>query len=146
LAWSPFQTNLLATGGGTADRHIRLWDTTSGICLNSIDTCSQVCALQWSLHHKELISAHGFAENQLVVWKYPAMVRIAELKRHTRRVLHMAQSPDGTTIVSAGADEQLCFWRVSDGPQKRTNTGSSSMMLKKASAFDVSNAARVSLR
>jgi len=26
-------------------------------------------------------------------------------------VLHMAQSPDGTTVVSAGADETLRFWK-----------------------------------
>ena len=30
---------------------------------------------------------------------------------HTARVLHMAQSPDGTTVVSAGADETLRFWK-----------------------------------
>jgi len=27
LAWSPHQYNLLASGGGTADRCIRLWNT-----------------------------------------------------------------------------------------------------------------------
>lgn len=31
---------------------------------------------------------------------------------HTARVLHLAQSPDGTTVCSAAADETLRFWRV----------------------------------
>ena len=33
------------------------------------------------------------------------------LQGHTARVLHMAQSPDGSTIVSAAADETLRFWK-----------------------------------
>ncbi len=42
LAWCPFQANLLASGGGTADRCIKFWNTQSGACINSIDTYSQV--------------------------------------------------------------------------------------------------------
>jgi len=193
LAWCPFQSNLLATGGGTADRTIRFWNTCTGAQLNSIDTgsqvrsdavlqiadgrgvlqtesqcrtdrvpwrhpppdmyafryvcsghaqllhqtlaclssrarqantiasahtrlfCSalahsaipapifrpvnepvsslrsQVCALQWSRHEKEILSSHGFSQNQLCLWKYPSMAKIAEFSvrapacRHTRR-------------------------------------------------------------
>lgn len=42
LAWCPFQSNLLASGGGTADRCIKFWNTHTGALLNSIDTHSQV--------------------------------------------------------------------------------------------------------
>lgn len=42
LAWCPFQSNLLASGGGTADRCIKFWNTHTGACVNSIDTNSQV--------------------------------------------------------------------------------------------------------
>ena len=42
LAWCPFQSNLLASGGGTADRCIRFTNTHTGCVLNSIDTGSQV--------------------------------------------------------------------------------------------------------
>ena len=42
LDWCPFQRNVLASGGGTADRHIRFWNVGAGNCLNSIDTHSQV--------------------------------------------------------------------------------------------------------
>ena len=30
LAWCPWQKNLLASGGGTADRMIRFWNTNNG--------------------------------------------------------------------------------------------------------------------
>jgi len=112
LAWCPFQSNLLASGGGTADRCIKFTNTHTGAVLNSIDTASQVCALQWSRHEREILSSHGFSQNQLCLWKYPSMVKVAEFTGHTSRVLHMAQSPDGTTVVSAAADETLRFWRV----------------------------------
>ena len=41
IAWSPHQHGLLASGGGTADRCIRYWNTTTGAALSSIDTGSQ---------------------------------------------------------------------------------------------------------
>ena len=120
LAWCPWQKNLLASGGGTADRMIRFWNSNSGAMLNEVDTHSQVCALQWSMHDKELVSSHGYSHNQLILWKYPSMVKVAELTGHTSRVLHMAQSPDGQTVVSAAADETLRFWKIlSGGPDSK---------------------------
>ena len=47
LAWCPWQRNLLASGGGTADRTIKFWNSTSGAMVNSVDTKSQVCVLTW---------------------------------------------------------------------------------------------------
>jgi cell division cycle protein 20 (cofactor of APC complex) len=79
VAWCPWQSNVLATGGGTADRHIRFWNSTTGVCMNKIDTNSQVCSLIWSLHTKEIMSAHGFSQNQLTIWKYPTMTRVQSL-------------------------------------------------------------------
>lgn len=114
ISWCPWQRHLLASGGGTADKSIKFWNTTTGTCLNSIDTKSQVCSLQWSKHVKELVSSHGFSQNQLAIWKYPSMLKQAELTGHGNRVLHTAISPDGTTVVSAAADETLRFWKVFD--------------------------------
>lgn len=57
IAWSPHQHGLLASGGGTADRCIRFWNTLTGQPLQCIDTGSQVCNLAWSKHANELVSA-----------------------------------------------------------------------------------------
>ncbi|XP_047572763.1 cell division cycle protein 20 homolog [Lutra lutra] len=111
VAWCPWQSNVLATGGGTSDRHIRIWNVCSGACLSAVDAQSQVCSILWSPHYKELISGHGFAQNQLVIWKYPTMAKVAELKGHTARVLSLTMSPDGATVASAAADETLRLWR-----------------------------------
>jgi cell division cycle protein 20 (cofactor of APC complex) len=71
-----------------------------------------VCALQWNPYDKEILSSHGFVNNQLCIWKYPQMKKIADLRGHTSRVLHLALNPDGTTVASAAADETLRFWKV----------------------------------
>ncbi|GMI10814.1 hypothetical protein TrLO_g15776 [Triparma laevis f. longispina] len=112
IAWSPHQHGLLCSGGGTADRCIRFWNTLSGNSLNCIDTGSQVCNLQWSKNCNELVSTHGYSLNQIILWRYPSMTKIATLTGHTYRVLYLAMSPDGSTIVTGAGDETLRFWQV----------------------------------
>ena len=145
LAWCPWQKHVLASGGGTADRTIRFWNVQTGQLINAVDTHSQVCALQWSQHDKELVSSHGYSHNQLILWKYPSMVKLAELTGHTSRVLHMAQSPDGTTVVSAAADETLRFWKIlgADADSRRGGGGESVLDLgssKRTRALPLSSA------
>jgi len=116
IAWCPWQNNLLASGGGTSDRKIMFWNTSSGALLNSIDTGSQVCSIIWSKNDREFVSSHGFSQNQITVWKYPTLVKITELTGHTSRVLHLAQSPDGSCICSGAGDETLRFWKIFSTP------------------------------
>ncbi|KAF2163787.1 hypothetical protein M409DRAFT_68352 [Zasmidium cellare ATCC 36951] len=112
LAWCPWQSNLLATGGGSHDRMIHFWNTTSGARTNSIDTGSQVTSLRWSLAYKELVSSSGFPDNSLSIWSYPTLVKNIEIPAHESRVLHSALSPDGQMLATAAADESLKFWKV----------------------------------
>ncbi|XP_010538779.1 PREDICTED: protein FIZZY-RELATED 2-like [Tarenaya hassleriana] len=123
IAWSPHHQGLLASGGGTADRCIRFWNTTTNSHLSCMDTGSQVCNLVWSKNVNELVSTHGYSQNQIVVWKYPSMSKLATLTGHTYRVLYLAVSPDGQTIVTGAGDETLRFWNVFPSP-KSQNTES----------------------
>jgi cell division cycle 20, cofactor of APC complex len=132
IAWCPWQKNLLASGGGTHDKTIKFWNTDNGNLLQSLTTSNQVCSLIWNKYEKELVSSHGFSngstsevsKNHLTVWKYqpPNITMVGELKGHTDRVLHMALSPDGETVVSAGADETLRFWKLFEAPQDSKKT------------------------
>ena len=47
------------------------------------------------------------------------MKRIGDLKGHTNRVLSMCLSPDGSTVLSAAADETLRFWKLFDNKNKK---------------------------
>jgi cell division cycle 20-like protein 1 (cofactor of APC complex) len=73
-----------------------------------------VCNLIWSVTSHELVSTHGFSstspQNQICIWKYPAMTPIASLSGHSHRVLYLAMSPAGETIVTGAGDETLRFW------------------------------------
>ena len=130
LAWCPWQSNLLATGGGSHDRHIHFWNTTSGARVNSIDTGSQVTSLRWSTAYKELVSSSGFPDNSLSIWSYPSLVKNVEIPAHESRVLHSALSPDGQMLATAAADESLKFWKVFEkkaGAASLAGSGSSSV-------------------
>jgi cell division cycle 20-like protein 1 (cofactor of APC complex) len=120
VAWSPHQHGLVASGGGTADRHIRFWNANTGLSLHKIDTGSQVCNLMWSKNVNEVVSTHGYSLNQVIIWKYPSMQKIATLTGHSLRVLYLAMSPDGSSIVTGAGDETLRFWNVFPGPRSKT--------------------------
>ncbi|CAG8543826.1 3028_t:CDS:2 [Paraglomus brasilianum] len=128
IAWSPHSHGLLASGGGSQDKHIRFWNTLTGDVLESYDTESQVCNLAWSKHANELVSTHGYSQNQVILWSYPSMEQLAVLKGHTLRVLYLSVSPDGQNIVTGAGDETLRFWNVfNNGRRER----------KRESVFDV---------
>ena len=40
------------------------------------------------------------------------MTKVATLTGHTSRVLYLAMSADGTTIVTGAGDETLRFWNL----------------------------------
>lgn len=129
LAWCPWQTNILASGGGTSDRHIRIWNVSSGFCMSSLDTHSQISSLLFVPNYKELVSSHGFAHDNIIVWKYPSLAKVAELEGHESRVLNMALSPDGSTVASVAADETVRMWNSFEkDPVKKTTKPTSSII------------------
>jgi len=112
IAWNPHQHGVLASGGGTADKKLRFWNTLNGSCINTIDTGSQICNISWSSNVNEFVTTHGFSQNQIMVWKYPSLTSIATLTGHTLRVLYLSVSPDGQTICTGAGDETLRFWNI----------------------------------
>ncbi|KAL4468303.1 hypothetical protein ABPG72_015839 [Tetrahymena utriculariae] len=118
LSWSPHQHGLLISGGGSLDRTIRIWNTITREQIKCIDTGSQVCNLQFCKNRNEFVSTHGYSENQIIIWNYPDLDKLAVLTGHTQRVLHLAMSPDGDTIASGAGDETLRFWNINDSQSK----------------------------
>jgi cell division cycle protein 20 (cofactor of APC complex) len=130
VAWCPWQSNLLATGGGSNDRQIYFWNTTTGARINHIPTDSQVTSLRWSTHYKEIVSTGGFPDNSLSIWSYPTGVKNMEVPAHESRVLHSCLSPDGQMLATAAADESLKFWKIFEkkpGQPSVAAAGSASM-------------------
>ncbi|EPX73202.1 CDK inhibitor Srw1 [Schizosaccharomyces octosporus yFS286] len=124
LSWSTHQRGILASGGGTADQTIKIWNTHRGSLIHDINTGSQVCSLQWSKLTNEIVSTHGFVENEIAIWNYPKVSRVGTLKGHTNRVLFLSMSPDGENIVTGAADETLRFWKLFDSKANMSYRGS----------------------
>jgi len=127
ISWCPTNKNILASGGGTSDKTLRIWDISNSTCSNFTETNSQICSIAWSTYGDELVSTHGFSENQIIVWKYQNLQPIQKLPGHQARIIHMAQSPDGETICTGAGDETLRFWKIFE-PKLKDNFDPLSIM------------------
>ncbi|KAG6831487.1 hypothetical protein H0H87_005054 [Tephrocybe sp. NHM501043] len=120
IAWCPWQPSLLASGGGTNDATINIWNSTTGARLHSLKTPSQITSLLWAPSKKEILSTHGFPTNALMVHAYPSMERVAEIRdAHDARVLFSCVGPAGDVVCTGAGDENLKFWRIWDAPEEK---------------------------
>ncbi|KAI0943300.1 hypothetical protein AcW1_002503 [Taiwanofungus camphoratus] len=118
IAWCPWQPSLLASGGGTSDATVHIWNTTTGARLHSQATPSQITSIQWSPHKKELLTTHGYPTNAIMVHAYPSMERVVEIRdAHDSRVLWSALGPNGDMVCTGAGDENLKFWRIWEVPK-----------------------------
>ncbi|KAH8987583.1 WD40-repeat-containing domain protein [Lactarius akahatsu] len=117
LAWCPWQPSLLASGGGTNDATVHVWNSTTGGRLHSLKMPAQVTSVQWSPHKKEFLTTHGYPSNAIMVHAYPSLDRAAEIRdAHDSRVLFSCVSPAGDMVCTGAGDENLKFWRIWEIP------------------------------
>ena len=121
MAWCPWQRHIIATGGGTKDKTIKVLNCDINKIIKNVETGSQVCSLLWNKKERELISSHGFNKNQITIWNYKKMKKVCELKGHMSRVLYLTMSPDENFICSGSGDETLRFWKINDGIKEVQN-------------------------
>lgn len=118
ISWCPKQLSLLATGGGSACKKIHFWNSNTGCRINTIETDSQVSSLQWGYSNgigKEIVSTHGFPNNQISVYSYPSLQKTGVIvDAHESRILNSQLSPNGTILATIAADENLKFWKLFD--------------------------------
>ena len=112
IAWSEKHYGLLATGAGTADRCIRIWNVLDKKLVDFKDTDSQICSIIFSKYDDEVITSHGFSNNEICAWKLKGLKKTHTLPGHTSRVLYLSMSPNGEYIVTGAGDETLRFWNL----------------------------------
>ena len=85
----------------------------------------------------EMITTHGYSLNQINLWnttnnwEEKSVNKVATLTGHTYRVLYLAMSPDGESVLTGAGDETLRFWNVFDSSQyKKHETLSFQMDLR----------------
>ncbi|KAM9330994.1 cell division cycle protein 20 homolog B [Gastrophryne carolinensis] len=111
MDWCPWLSETLAVGGGMSDGQIRIWDTSSGKNVASVNTNSQICSLLWLPETRQLVTSHGTPSNQIVLWQYPTLTKLTDTCGHNRRVLYLALSPDHKKILSAAANDTAVIWK-----------------------------------
>lgn len=123
IGWCPSSPGTLASGGGTADRHVRFFSMQNLSQTFSIDTGSQICNLVFSKISNEMVTTHGYSLNQINLWttngnwQDKTVSKVTTLTGHTYRVLYLAASPYGESIITGAGDETLRFWNVFDSSQ-----------------------------
>ncbi|MCP8720328.1 MAG: WD40 repeat domain-containing protein [Asgard group archaeon] len=118
LSWCPYQSSLLATGGGSTDKTINFWNTTTGARVNTIETGSQISSLNWGYANgtgMEIVATHGFPTNSISLFNYPTLQKTGEITNaHDSRILNGCLSPDNLTLATVAGDENLKFWSLFD--------------------------------
>ena len=118
LSWCPYQSTLLATGGGSTDKTINFWNTTTGARVNTIETGSQISSLNWGYANGtglEIVATHGFPSNSISLFNYPTLQKTGEIiNAHDTRILNGCLSPDNLTLATVAGDENLKFWSLFD--------------------------------
>lgn len=121
LRYCPFQNNLLATGGGSTDKTINFWNTSTGSRVNSIETESQISSLNWGYSSGtgiEIVATHGFPNNNISLFSYPTLQKTGDIQQaHGSRILSGCLSPDSITLATVAGDENLKFWSIFDLPK-----------------------------
>lgn len=140
LSWCPSQLNLLATGGGSTDKTINFWNTTTGARVNTIETGSQISSLNWGYANgtgMEIVATHGFPTNNISLFNYPTLQKTGEISgAHDSRILSGCLSPDNLTLATVAGDENLKFWSLfdikrrdeADGERAKEEKGMKGMM------------------
>ncbi|XP_012943460.1 cell division cycle 20.2, cofactor of APC complex [Aplysia californica] len=120
LSWCPWRRDLLASGGGARDRRLVLWHMGRGQAEVEINTETQICDIVWSEQYRELVSSHGYPNNDLRLWSVRpgALQLMTSLRHHKGRPLHLAMSPDRSRVAAAATDETLSLWTLF--PNRRT--------------------------
>lgn len=117
MAYCPWTKSLLVTGGGTKDRNIRFWHTSSGTLLSSHYTKGQVTSLHWSIFRKEIVATYGFGDSDspliLAKYSYPNMAPLLIVPASpSLRILSASTSPNNDSICVATNDSTVRMYKL----------------------------------
>jgi hypothetical protein len=148
IAFCPWRDGLVATGGGSNDKCIHFYHTTSGACLATINVVAQVTSLIWSTTRREIVATFGYAQPdhpfRIAVFSWPECKQVAAIPwEGDHRALYAIPYPGGPNenssaheggwamtrtaaegcIVVASSDESVKFHEVWTSGKKATMGG-----------------------
>ncbi|KAI2626894.1 WD40 repeat-like protein [Xylaria nigripes] len=147
IAFCPWREGLIATGGGSNDKCIHFFHTTSGAALATISVAAQVTSLIWSKTRREIAATFGYTHPdhpyRIAVFSWPDCRQVAAVSwEGEHRALYAVAYPGGPSdtyrtkerlksrtaeegcIVVASSDESVKFHEVWLAGRKTTALGS----------------------
>ncbi|KAI0466065.1 WD40-repeat-containing domain protein [Xylaria cf. heliscus] len=147
IAFCPWREGLIATGGGSNDKCIHFYHTTSGTALATIAVAAQVTSLIWSTTRREIAATFGYAQPdhpfRIAVFSWPDCRQVAAVPwEGEHRALYAVAYPRGPSdtyrtrdrlrsrtaeegcVVIASSDESVKFHEVWLAGRKATTLGS----------------------
>ena len=118
LAWCPTRHDVLASGGGTKDKRIRLWNSHTGASLASCDAEAQVTGVSWAPNGTpEVVASLGYNAAGLSAFRWSKAFNrldcVARIKRpDDHRMVGMAVSPDRTRFAALSTQEVITYWHL----------------------------------
>ena len=103
---------------GDKDNTVRIWDAVTRHELMRIDEAGG--GVSFSPDAKRIISSDG---NDIKVWDATTGKELMTLSGHEDTIWSMSYSPDGTRIVSGGADKTIRIWNAATGVEIFTLRG-----------------------
>jgi meiosis-specific APC/C activator protein AMA1 len=153
IAFCPWQEGLVATGGGSNDKCIHFFHSTTGAALATISVSAQVTSLIWSTTQKEIVATFGYTQPEhsvrIAVFSWPDCRQVAAIPwgGHHRAlyaipyptcrerggsaargsVISTRTATDGSIIV-ASSDGSVKFHEIWSTDRKRTTVGGARML------------------
>ncbi|KAK5658622.1 hypothetical protein OQA88_2015 [Cercophora sp. LCS_1] len=154
IAFCPWQDGLVATGGGSNDKCIHFFHTTSGAPLATISVSAQVTSLIWSTTKREIAATFGYAQPEhpvrIAVFSWPDCRQVAAIpwaSEHRAlyaipcprgpgdaRLSRLGETPRGPIhskmegcIMVASSDKSVKFHEIWT-PEKRATAGGVGML------------------
>ncbi|KAI1841815.1 hypothetical protein JX265_009424 [Neoarthrinium moseri] len=105
IAFCPWRPQLIATGGGSNDKMIHFFHTTSGAAVATISVSAQVTSLIWSVNKREIAATFGYAQPdhaiRIAVFSWPDCKMVGSVKWDgEHRALFAVSYPGGPIGVS----------------------------------------------
>ncbi|KAL6879616.1 WD40 repeat-like protein [Trichoderma longibrachiatum] len=108
IAFCPWREGLVATGGGSNDKCIHFYHTSSGAALATIAVSAQVTALIWSSTRREIAATFGYTEPEhpyrIAIFSWP------ECKQ--TKATNVDQKSHEGCIVVASSDRSVKFHEI----------------------------------
>ncbi|KAL6120789.1 hypothetical protein NUSPORA_02426 [Nucleospora cyclopteri] len=113
LSWSPY-SNMLVTGGGSADKTMKLYDVGRKECLvKSINFDSQLTNIKWltkGTANNLVLSTFGYSDDDTKLLRDFKVQK--QYSGHKNRVIHFSVSEDERYFSTGSGDGTIKIWEI----------------------------------